>query len=79
MMENDAIINKLEQNMRKKFSYLPGLIDGMIVMLQDNMLIINSHIPSDMFNIICIQSLVSREQLLDAVSRFKALDLPFSW
>jgi hypothetical protein len=75
---NEKIIF-LEQNMIKKFSYLPSLIYGMRVDKLNSSIIINSKLTSDMFNIICDTTTNELSLLKKTIDTFHYEKLPFAW
>jgi ribosomal protein S18 acetylase RimI-like enzyme len=65
----------LDANMMEKFAYLPSLM-GMDVTF-GNATMINSGIPSDMFNMVCRTK--SKNAMMAAIEKFRRLKIPFAW
>jgi GNAT superfamily N-acetyltransferase len=65
----------LDANMIGKFAYLLSLM-GMDV-TDSEVTVINSGIPSDMFNIVCRTK--SKYAMMVAIEKFRHLKIPFAW
>jgi ribosomal protein S18 acetylase RimI-like enzyme len=65
----------LDENKIGKFTYLPSLMRMDVT--DDKVTVINSGIPSDMFNIVCRAK--SKNALNSALQKFRDLKLPFAW
>lgn len=77
--ERNRYIQALEENMAAKFSFLPSLSPTMNVSTDGGMLVINSHLHSDIFNIIWQTTTDDLAKLLIPIDMFNAENLPFAW
>jgi N-acetylglutamate synthase-like GNAT family acetyltransferase len=68
-----------DKNIKNKFSYLPSNLSGMEVNKVGNLLVINSHLDSDMFNIICSDGTVDRNIIRSSIEYFKSKKLPYAF
>lgn len=75
-LDKKLLTEALEDNMCGKFAYLPKLAADMVV-TENEVNIINSHQPADMFNIICKTK--SSEHIQYAIDVFAKSKLPFAW
>lgn len=79
-MNKQAILTRLENNMRDKFAYIPRSVCSMDVFSSFGPLVINSHQISDMFNIVCCLSKNDDLQSVDhVIDYFKSKALPAAW
>lgn len=69
----------LHENMIDKFSYLPTELDGMQVLHNDDICLVNSNLSTDMYNIVCDAKSSEPEVIKQAINYFQEQDLPFSW
>lgn len=79
MLNKIQMIQALEKNILGKFSYFQKQLDGMEVIDQGSLLIINSNEVTDMFNIVCCHGNINREQVDDVIQYFNDKELPFAW
>lgn len=73
--------NRIIANLHGKFSFLPSKIETMAVTHVGPLTIVNSRLPTDMFNIIYINedTLPGLDEIAEAVDVFKADKLPFAF
>jgi len=75
-----SYLSLIEKNIIGRFSYIANSLENMEVIWQTpNLLIINSNLPSDMFNIICCIGKVTNDEVESAINYFKSRNLPFAW
>ena len=77
--ERNRYIQALEENMAAKFSFLPSLSSAMDVDTANDMLIVNSHLRSDIFNIVWQTTTDDLTKLRIPIVMFKTENLPFAW
>lgn len=77
--EKNRYIQALEENMAAKFSFLPNLSPAMNVSTVGGMLVVNSHLHSDIFNIIWQTTTDDLAKLRIPINMFNAENLPFAW
>lgn len=75
----EKLAHAFEANLCGKFSYLPSLINSATVLDQYGCTLINSHLPCDMFNIVCNMTSGDKTDVAAALSFFEADKLPFAW
>ena len=76
---NNDLKTAFDLNIQSKFSYLPSHIVNMSVLTANDMLIIDSGLTSDMFNIICCQGTQDRISVITSIDHFKEKELPFAF
>lgn len=72
-------MNPYDQNIIDKFCYLPSKIEGMSISTDNGMVMIDSGMCSDMFNIICTKSSANKESLKIGIDHYQKKNLPFCW
>jgi GNAT superfamily N-acetyltransferase len=78
----EQINEAAEANMVTHMSWVQGRTEGMRVMADDQLTIIDSGLPCDTFNFVCRARLTEdsmRERIDRAVTHFKFVKRPFSW
>lgn len=71
-----------EVNMVTHMSWVQGRTEGMLVMADDQLTVIDSGLPCDTFNFVCRARLKEdsmRERIDRAVAHFNSVKRPFSW
>lgn len=79
MMADKKFFEIFDKNIQGKFSYLPSHIKHMEVKVSNNMLIIDSGFPSNMFNIICCHGKIDRPSIQEAIDHFRLKLLPYAF
>jgi hypothetical protein len=78
-MNDKKILELFDSNIQGKFSYLPSHIEHMEVKIANNMLLIDSGLPSNMFNIICCHGEVDRVSVQATIEHFRLKKLPYAF
>lgn len=74
-----TLLADLQKNIKGKFSYFQRRLENMDVVEKNNLLIINSYILSDMFNIVCCQGAAREDKITATIHEFRKKSLPFAW
>ena len=78
-MHDKIFLQNLDKNIKEKFFYLPSVLKQMRVKTIHNLLIIDSGLPSNMFNIICCNGKVECASVQLAIDHFRSKKLPYSF
>ncbi len=75
------MLQQIIKNLHEKFMFLPSKISGMNVATSTHLTVINSHLATDMFNIIYINGddLPSEDELSKHINIFRKEKLPFAF
>ncbi|MFN0065882.1 MAG: GNAT family N-acetyltransferase [Chlamydiales bacterium] len=77
-----TIKDQIEYNLYGKFVYFPKYIKGMDVIHREDVTSVNSHLNTDMFNIVCntrFTALEAEKRVDEILKIYAAEHLPFAW
>lgn len=78
IINKDQVMLALEDNMSAKFAFLPKLINETCI-IDNNLLVINTHYKTDMLNIICRSKTSNISAITTAINEFRNEELPFAY
>jgi ribosomal protein S18 acetylase RimI-like enzyme len=79
MFLDKAFLHRFDRNIIGKFSYLPSRIKSMKVSLANHLLLVDSHLPCDMFNILCCNGATERSFICKSIDHFRSKKLPYAF
>lgn len=79
MLFDKAFLRRFDTNVRGKFSYLPSHIHTMEVSQANHLLVVNSYLPCDMFNIICCNGDADLSVIRENLEYFRLKKLPYAF
>lgn len=79
MKDKSNFLLAFDENIKSKFSYLPSLLSNATVIHKNNVLLIDSGLNTDMFNILCCEGIPIRENIRLGIQYFKDKNLPYSF
>jgi ribosomal protein S18 acetylase RimI-like enzyme len=79
MILNKEFLLRFDRNIMQKFAYLPSHIQSMEVRRTNHLLLIDSHLPCDMFNILCCHGLTDLASIHKAIKHFRSKKLPYAF
>src|SRR5262245_31637424 len=79
MPKNKEFLKSFDQHIKSKFAYLPSKMHTMAVILRDGILLVDSNLDSDMFNIICCDGPVERKAIRESMRHFKIKKRPYAF
>ncbi len=79
MLWDKAFLHKFDKNIIGKFSYLPSHIQSMKVSLTNHLVLVDSQLPCDMFNILCCEGAVELSLICENINHFRAKKLPYAF
>lgn len=79
MEDKRKFLQAFDKNIKSKFSFLPSQIKQMDVKTIENMLVIDSKLPCDMFNIICCNGEVDLLSIQKSIENFKSKKMPYAF
>lgn len=79
MLLDKAFLCRFDRNIIGKFLYLPSRIKSMKVSQVNHLLLVDSHLPSDMFNIVCCNGTVELSVIYETIDHLRFKKLPYAF
>ncbi len=79
MLSDKAFLRRFDRNIIGKFSYLPSHIKSMEVSRSNDLVLVDSCLPCDMFNILCCDGAVELSIIHENINRFRSKKLPYAF
>lgn len=79
MLLDKDFLRRFDKNIMGKFSYLPSHIKSMQVSQANHLLLVNSNLPCDMFNILCCNGVVDYSFIYEHINYFRLKKLPYAF
>lgn len=79
MFRDKAFLHSFDKNIIGKFSYLPSRIKSMTVELENHLLLVDSRLPCNMFNILCCNGIIERSFISKCIDHFRSRKLPYAF
>lgn len=79
MLSDKAFLRRFDRNVIGKFSYLPSHIKSMNVSRANHLVLVDSQLPCDMFNILCCDGAVELSVICEKINHFRSKHLPYAF
>lgn len=79
MFLDKAFRRRFDRNIIGKFSYLPLRNKSMKVIEENHLLLVDSDLPCDMFNILCCTGVTDRSFICENIDYFRSKNLPYAF